>query len=88
MPGGISGWRWRCSVDGSRWKRDRSENRGADEKVVILLYLGLAAALAAGTISAYEKSVIQGEEDEKEMDSSSALLQRSDYADVAFCQSR
>lgn len=47
MPGGISEWRWRCSVDGSRWKRDRSENRGADEKVVILLYLGLAAALAA-----------------------------------------
>jgi len=28
-------------------EESRSENRGADEKVVILLYLGLAAALAA-----------------------------------------
>ena len=34
------------------------------------------------------KYVLQGEENEKEMDNSSALPQRSDYDDRNFCQSR
>lgn len=33
VSGGISGWCWCCSVDGSRWKGDRSENSGTDEKI-------------------------------------------------------